>query len=198
MNLPANCVHAFAWFRTSSLLWSHHRLADSKKNVLVLRFFLLFSLLDVPYINTKRKSFRHRVDHRRGRVAGTVVPEGQPSTSVPGRLGAINGRLAIRSSSDYGHPTPSCWCLLREIWSHSYVLYPIPHSKKQESRCRRIGCRCPQSRELLVPCCRLEWFAPLFVLTVPANAPGELGFFRNLCNLDGGGGHSLRGETNPQ
>jgi hypothetical protein len=38
---------------------------------------------------------------------------------------------------------------------------------------------------------------PLFVLTVPANAPGELDFFRNLCNLDGGGGHSLRGETNP-
>ena len=34
-----------------ALLWSHHRLADSKKNVLVLRFFLLFSLLDVPYIS---------------------------------------------------------------------------------------------------------------------------------------------------
>jgi len=79
------------------------------------------------------ESFRHRVDHRRGRVAGTVVPEGQPSTSVPRRLGAINGRLAIRSSSNYGHPTPSCWCLLREIWSHSYVLN-CTRSRIQRSR----------------------------------------------------------------
>ena len=51
--MPAKCVWAFAWFSTSSLTLVASLLDRPKKNVLVPRFFLLFSLLDVPYISRR-------------------------------------------------------------------------------------------------------------------------------------------------